>query len=172
MRTRGQTSFKSATEKKICLHFYILPWKKKKEGKKKRERKAWNVLRLMSQPGNREWKGCLPYTELFFPSFSLATYYQNPPGCKASQELLDAPLLPNTSSPSVLLDTAGALCEPCFLWHDSRHCRSGHLDISIELDRCLLIGSTIHLGRAAWSCKRVHYNSVISPMQTVRCIIF
>lgn len=126
----------------------------------------------MSQPGNREQKGCLPYTNLFFPSFFLTTYYQNPPGSEASQELLEAPLLPNTSSLSALLDAAGTLCEPCFLWHSSRRCRSGHLDISIELDRCLLIGSTIHLGRAAWNCKMVYYDSLISPVQTVQCIIF
>lgn len=47
--TRGQPSFKSATEEKICLHFHILTWGKEK--KKKRERKAWNVLRLTWQLG-------------------------------------------------------------------------------------------------------------------------
>lgn len=150
---------------------FTLPYLNLRKEKKRKEKLGmfWDLCH--SQATQNGKAVCLTQT-YFFTSFFLTTHYQNPPGWKESQELLEAPLLPNTSSRSALLDVAGMLCEPCFLWHGSRCCRSGHLDISIELDRCLLIGSTIHLGRAAWNCKMVYYDSLISPGQTAQCIIF
>lgn len=118
------------------------------------------------------WRGSLPYTRnYFFTIFSFFFLHYLLPKSTTLKGKARIPWIPSLSSQISHLWTWLVLYKPCFLWHGSRHCRSDHSDISIELDRCLLIGSTIHLGRAAWNCKMLYYNSLTSPVHTVQCII-
>lgn len=168
--TRGQPSFKSATEEKICLHFHILTWGK--ERKKREKEKLEMFWDLRDSWVNREQKGCLPYTNLFFSFFFPHCLLPKPTRLKGKPRAPGSLPAPQHLPPARVGGGGGRAVPAPLSWHGSRRRGSGHSDDSIEPDRCLLTGPTIHLERAAWNCKVVYYDSLISLVQTVQCILF